>query len=1052
MIKRNQVYHTTVFYTYALRFWLFFIGSSFAVFSQNYPVQVSPQLIQPHSLVLSDYAQGSGDKIMLNLLLTDLNVSSVQVRLKMSIENASGVLLASKENTIGNSPIFLDGGVLVRLDSDDLVPYFSFENINGISPNQYNTQLPEGVYRFCFEVFDQLTGKRLSAKSCATAYLKLNDPPVLNIPSKGEQITIKEKQNIIFQWTPRHLSTSRVVYDFELVELWDKDLDPEYGFTLGSPVYYGTVSSTTIVLREEEIVLSPNSRYAWRVTAKQTDDFDNANTFKNNGHSEIFNFTYSKGCEAPKFIVTESRTSKSEKIIWQKASDHEDYNIQYRNKSALNSEWFDITTHNNQVILQQLEPTTTYQYRVGGRCDTAGDSYTYSSIYEFTTLEANNSITYSCGIRPSINITHKEPLSALVVNDVFRVADFEVVVKDVAQGNLSPSDLGTLIDQPNGVFSGWGYVNIPYMRDSKIKVEFKNVKLNSDYDLYDGFVYSSFNSNMNGIDNIGDDLGDLLVDNNEESTFYEDINFDNDQTSTTSSIGNDDNNQDILDSSEENNANSNNENDIIEYNNSADGSNDNAGTNNSNSQIGLDIGDDNVDSLGEHNETGIGEVSLSYLNSEYSNEATIPFKFSQNSFNLKNVPEDSSVIWEISSNKVSNILEESALYTTSGIQDEYLTADILNQIVNYKEIKEITAINEFDGKVLYKANLEPEKFELTGIYVKDKLAPARKAYWGETLYMVKHDEVEAKVMAKSKASAFTSPFLKWETGTQLSSNESEKNVETYLYENSFSKEYSSFAWPMLLGERTHSISAKNLLTGQQYGVTIKTMKSNKRSITVPPSSFYNLGVKMNSIITGVTKVKKALDVFGKDNIKIRVKPLANQGHAWNQEDPKSRFYQQVKEYKLEGGIELASKDFTFNPGPLKFLKEMGIADIGIYLRALMAANLAGEHGWVHTMSPEKPVEEYGRAHFSTKGCVEAGVKAELLVAQEYIDLELRGYASSCISGDIFYYPKTNRFDGGISVKPLIVGVKVKAVSKGYFDWTLIDYEGKIGLFDPIKIY
>ena len=1051
MLKKNEVYHTNVFYTYTLRFWLFFVGSSFAVFSQNYPVQVSPQLMQPYGLVLSEYGQGSGGKIMVNLLLADLNASSIQVRLKISLENTSGVLLTSKENTIGSSPIFLDGGALVRLDSDDLAPYFSYENINGISPNQYNTQLPEGVYRFCFEVFDQLTGKRLSAKSCATAYLKLNDPPVLNIPANGEQVSIKEKQNIIFQWTPRHMSTSQVVYDFELVELWDKNLDPEYGFTLGSPVYYGTVSSTTIVLREEEVVLSPNSSYAWRVTVKQANGFDSTNTFKNNGHSEIFNFTYSKGCEAPKFIVTESRSGKSERIVWEKASDHEDYNIQYRNKSAPNSEWFDITTYNNQVILQQLEAATTYQYRVGGRCGTGKDSYTYSSIYEFTTLEVNNSTTYSCGIRPSINITNKEPLSVLVVNDVFRVADFEVVVKGVTQGNISPSDLGMSIDQPKGVFSGWGYVNIPYIGDSRIKVKFENVKLNSDYDLYDGFVHSSFNPNTDGIDDIGDDVGDLLADNNEESPLYDDTNVDDDQNSTTSDTGNDHDNQDILDSSEESNVSGNNESYNIQDNN-VDISNDNMDTNNNNSQTDLSIGDDNVDSLGDQNEIGTDEVSLSYLNTEYSNGAIIPVKFSQNSFNLKNVPEDSSVIWEISSNKVSNILEESALYTTSGIQDEYLTADILNQIANYKEIKEITAINEFDGKVLYKANLEAEKFELTGVYVRDKLAPARKAYWGETLYMVKHDEVEAKVMAKSKTSTFTSPFLKWETRTQLSSNESEKNVEAHLYENSFSKEYSSYAWPMLSGKRTHSITAKNLLNGQQYGVTIKTMKSNKRSITVPPSSFYNLGVKMNSIITGVTKVKKALDVFGKGSIKIRVKPLANQGLAWNQEDPSSRFYQEVKEYKLKGGIELTSKDFTFNPGPLKFLKEMGVADVGIYLRALMGVTLAGEHGWVHTISPEKLVEEYGRAHFYTKGCVEAGVKAELLVAQEYIDLELKGYASSCIYGDIFYYPKTNKFDGGISVKPLIVGVKAKAVSKGYFDWTLLDYEGKISLFDPIKIY
>lgn len=479
-------------YYFLLTILLFSIGG----YGQLFPVNITPQVIPPYSLKLSEYSTSVSDKLILNTLLIDITESNLPVRFKLYIENNAGLSIQSTEVVIGANPIFLDGGVPVRLSNLDLQPYFALQNLKGITPQQYSVPLPEGLYRFCFEAYDAQSGRRVSRKSCATVYLVLNDPPFLNIPNRGEQVSMRDPQNIIFQWTPRHLNATNVEYEFTLAELWDDQMDPQAAFLASRPIYQTTTYATTLLYGPAETPLLPDKKYAWRVRAMVNDGISETSVFKNNGYSEIYHFTYADNCVEPGYVLAEAIGTTKEKILWQ-GVDHLRYTIQYRKKDVENAVWFDTGTVNQYTTIHNLKPGTTYEFRVGGQCLDNG-AFTYSQIYEFTTMVTpSESVTYNCGITPELVIVNKNPLETLVINDVFTAGDFPVTVKEV--------------EGANGYFSGWGYIVVPYLQDTKLKVSFNNIQINTDYQLTSGIVITDYDENWGGVDDIGNEL-DVLQD------------------------------------------------------------------------------------------------------------------------------------------------------------------------------------------------------------------------------------------------------------------------------------------------------------------------------------------------------------------------------------------------------------------------------------------------------------------------------------------------------------------------------------------------------------
>lgn len=101
--------------------------------AQVYPVQVIPQINPPYNVTLPSYTTTTSDKINVRLILTDINVGSIAVHLKLKIKG-QGLNIQSTDFVVGAAPITLTGGAPTVLSTIDLQPYFRLNNLVGIPP------------------------------------------------------------------------------------------------------------------------------------------------------------------------------------------------------------------------------------------------------------------------------------------------------------------------------------------------------------------------------------------------------------------------------------------------------------------------------------------------------------------------------------------------------------------------------------------------------------------------------------------------------------------------------------------------------------------------------------------------------------------------------------------------------------------------------------------------------------------------------------------------------------------------------------------------------
>lgn len=479
---------------YFIVLFLFFNAVGYA---QLYPVQLTPVFNSPYSVKISDYATSMDTKMQLLINPTDISISQRRVRLKLYIQG-NGLNIQTSDYAQEQRPIYINGGELQTLTNVDIASLFRLENLQGISAAQYANPLPEGMYNFCFEMYDFITNQKISQKSCASLYLILNDPPLLNTPQKNEQIASTEFPNILFTWTPRQINATNVSYKFELKQLLDPTLDPQIGFQMSPTLYEETLFGTAVLYNLSMPILTPGLRYAWRVRAISTTGLSENAVFKNDGYSEIYSFKYTASCTAPTFLLSESQSSKSVKITWEGVPEHTRYQVQYKKQGVRNAQWFSSNSLNKQSLITNLEPGVTYEFRVGSSCDPAEDgiqSFTYSNISTFTTpTESSGVPAYNCGIVPQINIQNQKPLTNLIQSETFRAGDFPVTILEL-RGENSP-------------YSGLGYIIVPYLADTKIAVEFKDIVINTDYQLISGVVETSYNPDWKNVTDIEDFTGE----------------------------------------------------------------------------------------------------------------------------------------------------------------------------------------------------------------------------------------------------------------------------------------------------------------------------------------------------------------------------------------------------------------------------------------------------------------------------------------------------------------------------------------------------------------
>ncbi|WP_143017583.1 hypothetical protein [Kriegella aquimaris] len=480
-ITRNQ---KTLF------FFLLFTVFFSLVSAQNFPVQVIPQTTPPPPIYFSDYADANtiSSPLRVQIVLNDFEIANREVRLRAYFEG-NGITFQSNDLVVGAAPLFLEGGVPLILTNVELAPYFRFENVVGISPNVYGRAIPEGAYQFCFEVYDVLTGNRLSQKSCATSVVFQNGPPFLISPRNKTNVEEINPQNIVFQWTPRHINVTNVEYELSIVEIWDTQVDSQQAFLSSPPVFQTTTSATTYVYVPADPLFLSGKNYAWRVQAKAKQGIEEIGLFKNQGYSEIYSFSYAGSCDLPIGINHEVKGSTIANVFWDDFStDVPEYTIRYRKKGNDN-QWFLNKTTSNQTTFWGLKAGTVYEYQVQKKC--AVSSSDWGIKKQFTTFIADEEASvYECGITPDFNLTSKDPLPNISAGDAFVAGDFPIKILEVSGSN--------------GRFTGHGFVTIPYLNNIKVGVEFTNVLVNTDKQLAEGSVKTIYDPNLNSILDIDD--------------------------------------------------------------------------------------------------------------------------------------------------------------------------------------------------------------------------------------------------------------------------------------------------------------------------------------------------------------------------------------------------------------------------------------------------------------------------------------------------------------------------------------------------------------------
>jgi hypothetical protein len=465
------------------------------------PIQVNAQLLPPYSLQVSDYYSPTatgGQKLNLILLNRDFLRSTINVRLRMVIES-QGVRIATREDVTWPT-VTLISGTPYYVTPAELASYFNPNNLifSGISQEQYTTtgKLPEGFYTFCFETVEPATGLTVSNKGCAFAWMTMSDPPFLNIPAKAETVTPNASQNINFQWTPRHSASPNAGfstdYVFTITEVMANDFSPESAFTSHQALYTDSTQATMYNYGPAKPLLIAGRKYAWRVQAKAKQGFDNLAMFRNFGYSEVFWFDYKNNCTPPLGITATVQGTRVT-ITWQVQPIYLGYKVEYREKNNATAEWFTITTIDPTVVINDLNFSKEYEYRVGASCEEG--AFNYSNLLAFTTGAVAVPVIANCGDSSGIpNTVAQTYLASMPVGDTIKAGDFKVKIVTIS-GSTS--------------FTGTGTVKIPWLLGVKAQVKFTGIKVNTLKQLAVGKIETTYDPKEAGILDV-DDVIDIF--------------------------------------------------------------------------------------------------------------------------------------------------------------------------------------------------------------------------------------------------------------------------------------------------------------------------------------------------------------------------------------------------------------------------------------------------------------------------------------------------------------------------------------------------------------
>ncbi len=457
-----------------------FLCSAKLLRAQNYPVQLSVQLLPPFSGYLPDYTVAASEQLRAFVVFNDFSVASYNIKLKFSLQGQGITMQSPSWYFMG--PVNVQPGVPALLSGSDLAPLISVNNLQftGITPQQYNQQkvLPEGLYTICITAYDFANPVpiQVSNEACLQVWMGINDPPLLNFPLCESEVNIITPQNITFSWTPLNMngptSQQGTEYDFELYEVRPANNPPGNVLLTQAPIYTITTSQTMIMYGIAEPPLIPGMEYVWRVRAR---DGDGRPLFRNNGWSQYCTFTWGNslsvlGNLAALQLTAQAQGARQALAQWDSLSVYASYRLQFRKQNTAN--WFPQTTNTRTARVNGLEPQTTYEAQVVGILPN-GNEGPVSNTVLFTTAAVPVFVCGQTSLAP--NMQAFQPLTQATTGMIWQVGQFEMSVLSLAN-NVNSA----------GFYTGTGRIVMPM--GISVGCTFNGIQIGQDFKMYSGEV------------------------------------------------------------------------------------------------------------------------------------------------------------------------------------------------------------------------------------------------------------------------------------------------------------------------------------------------------------------------------------------------------------------------------------------------------------------------------------------------------------------------------------------------------------------------------------
>ena len=457
--------------------------------------------------------------LQLTLRLRDLAAGSADVRLRFTLESR-GVSVRSSDDALV-TPLTLPSGVPVVLTGADLQAYFLPQHLtirSGLTREQFVTSggdLPEGLYTLCVEVVDyRRPDAVLSDLTCTMTSLDLLDPPLITAPYDGEVIPVQDRALLTpfpIQWLMNYsmsifpVDYHLYVYPYQGVV---QDFGSASGFQYSQPLFEAVLPSSLLTLNQyvfglqgEVEGLEAGQRYVLRIQASTA---DGQAYFRQQGWSEPVVFQYGElpqeekenpPCLAPHILETATLGDGAYQVRWSALQQVSTYTILLETDGVRVDSF---TQADTTLQVYGLDSTLTYVGRIRAVC---ADGFTvHSEPFYFTSRRRNLPvITFDCGATsPGLRTANTAPLATLKVGDTVMAGDFKVLLTAVSG---------------SGSYSGEGIVlwNFPWRNFTgdqpiQLKIGFTNIRINTDYFLYEG----SMEVQGLGLEIIPPELGEFL--------------------------------------------------------------------------------------------------------------------------------------------------------------------------------------------------------------------------------------------------------------------------------------------------------------------------------------------------------------------------------------------------------------------------------------------------------------------------------------------------------------------------------------------------------------